>query len=590
MSTHVLPPAMFDQLAEGRAGMDGVLQAGQRSKRLLLLHELVTTARARVPGLFAEADGDTAVRLLTDAQRSARHRADEVLMQPHVGAWATHCLHDLLARGALTAVDLGHLGAVSAAAALRSGLAWEVSAHARNGSIMFPTFGLARAPIDDGWCRVRARRGSLGVEIAAGNGAHDVPFGPGPAATWTPLRRLRATSEALTFDVALDDLDPYRGDGDLPVSSRLDEGAVERWRQTADDGWSILVGAHRPVAEAIVTAVVSVVPLTSTPDAPDLSGTRFEALGAVALTEPRSPLDLALALNHELQHQKLSALLDLVQLIRLTTDELFYAPWRKDPRPLPGLLQGTYAWLGVAAFWETHLSQALASDARAAAEFELALARRQVRQGLDTLARSGRLTPAGRRFVGSMRCRLDDLDRTPVSTGAQALADLAYLDHAISWRLRNLHAAPDAVAFWVDAWLAGRPLRWADAPRPTVRDGEGTLPSDARLRLIRRRLTDPIGWQVESSTTNGRPADVALVAGETSCAAEAYRNLMVRDPSDLGSWAGLAVASKSKPTAASWALRRHPEIVAALHREIVARCGTAPEVEHLADWVGRGAR
>lgn len=30
----------------------------------------------------------------------------------------------------------------------------------------------------------------------------------------------------------------------------------------------------------------------------------------------------------------------------------YYAPWREDPRPISGLLQRTYAFLEVSAFWQ----------------------------------------------------------------------------------------------------------------------------------------------------------------------------------------------------------------------------------------------
>jgi HEXXH motif-containing protein len=45
---------------------------------------------------------------------------------------------------------------------------------------------------------------------------------------------------------------------------------------------------------------------------------------------------------HEVQHLKLAALLDIVTLTMPGEHDRYYAPWRDDPRPLSGLLQGTY--------------------------------------------------------------------------------------------------------------------------------------------------------------------------------------------------------------------------------------------------------
>jgi HEXXH motif-containing protein len=587
MTAHVVPPALFDDLARGRGSMSGVLHGGQRSKRLLLLHELITSARTRIPTALAEADGDVAGRLLTDVQRSARCAADEVLLQPHVGAWAARSLRELLVSGSLAATHLGHLGAITAAAALRAGVAGEVSVYAQDGGVVLPTYGRVRTPIRRGWCRLRTAGDGTGVALAAGDGTCTVRLGPAPTAAWTPFRRLEASAGGLAFDVVLDDLDPYRDCADLPVAGRLDDVTVERWHGVLNDGWALLVRDHRPLAEAVATAVVSLVPLERSPDAPGLSGTCFEAIGAVAMTEPRSAVNLALALSHEVQHTKLSALLDLVPLVRPRAGELFYAPWRKDPRPVAGLMQGTYAWLGLADFWHTRRRRT--GSRGGLTDFELALAVRQARQGADSLNESGRVTSAGRRFVDGMRRRLADIARTPVSVRARRLAELARLDHAVSWRLRNRHPAPDTVAAWASAWLASQACPWAAVSPRTVSDGGGPLPSDRRLELLRQRFTDPSGWRAEAEERGDHPGDVALAAGQRHQAVNSCRRRLDQDPDDLSAWTGLAVASAPDTTPASWALTTHPELMAALHREIRSRSGSAPDPERLADWVGRDA-
>ena len=50
---------------------------------------------------------------------------------------------------------------------------------------------------------------------------------------------------------------------------------------------------------------------------------------------------LAAALVHEVQHSKLNAVIDIVPLVRPGVGHRrYYAPWRDDPRPPAGLLQG----------------------------------------------------------------------------------------------------------------------------------------------------------------------------------------------------------------------------------------------------------
>jgi len=49
---------------------------------------------------------------------------------------------------------------------------------------------------------------------------------------------------------------------------------------------------------------------------------------------------------HESQHLKFAALLDGVDLTMPGDGQRCYAPWREDPRPVVGLLQSAYAFLG----------------------------------------------------------------------------------------------------------------------------------------------------------------------------------------------------------------------------------------------------
>ncbi|GAA3300168.1 hypothetical protein GCM10020295_40210 [Streptomyces cinereospinus] len=102
---------------------------------------------------------------------------------------------------------------------------------------------------------------------------------------------------------------------------------------------------------------------------------------------------------HEFQHIKLGALINLGPLTEPPPDpgppeELFYAPWRDDPRPLEGLLQGIYAFFGVARFWRAHRRTADAAYVPLA-HFEFALWRAQVWSVLTEAHGHRLLTPLG---------------------------------------------------------------------------------------------------------------------------------------------------------------------------------------------------
>jgi uncharacterized protein len=143
-------------------------------------------------------------------------------------------------------------------------------------------------------------------------------------------------------------------------------------------------------------------PLAAGPPGRDISASARHAFGAVAAALPDDPVTLALLLIHEFQHVKLGAVLDIYDLYDPADRRLFHAPWREDPRPLEGLLQGTYAHLAVTDFWRARREATAGAEAERAAE-RFAYWRDHTRDAIGTLANSGSLTPLGERFVGEMR-------------------------------------------------------------------------------------------------------------------------------------------------------------------------------------------
>ena len=83
-------------------------------------------------------------------------------------------------------------------------------------------------------------------------------------------------------------------------------------------------------------------------------------------------------------------MLDLSILYTPGGTEPHFAPWRVDPRPTSGLIQGVYAFLGIADSWH-RLRRSPALRDQATAEF--AENRTLVAAGLTTLEHSTELTP-----------------------------------------------------------------------------------------------------------------------------------------------------------------------------------------------------
>ncbi|MEU8796304.1 HEXXH motif domain-containing protein [Spirillospora sp. NPDC048819] len=315
----------------------------------------------------------------------------------------------------------GRLACVAAVAAHRVGSDRTITVPAEDGSVVLP--GLGRATLPD---RTTAKFGSGRVgHVTLRDGE------PG----WTPLRTLRARHAETSVGFVLEDGDPDRMPGAGTVAGRLDDLGVRHWQAVLSEAWEIMVPLHWTTAAEVSAAVTALTPLRATGTG-HVSGTPTHAFGNIGLSTPPGPYELAETLCHEVQHVKLSALLEIVPLTRRDDGTLHYAPWRPDPRPIAGLLQGTYAYLGVTGFWRRqreaeHGSQAL----RAHSEF--ARWREAAGQAARTLADSGRLTETGMAFVDEMARTLRAWQREYVPPVAHRSARANADEHRSSWRRRH---------------------------------------------------------------------------------------------------------------------------------------------------------
>ncbi|MFJ5707719.1 HEXXH motif domain-containing protein [Streptomyces sp. NPDC093105] len=574
---HLIPSADFDALAAGRGDPDTVrfLRTTEYSRRLLLLRALLDTA-ARTPGALGPLPSvDSAWAALTAAQERAPEEFRELLLHPQVGSWLGHGLrrlrHTAWGDGPLW-TDLGQVYALCAVAALRAGLPLSTTVPLRDGAVMFPGLGLAVLP-------GRPALGTAEVAVAAGRltvEPHREAVGPpaapeGDAPGWLTLRGLHARAAGRPVDCRLDDVDPYRDLGDPLPPARLAPEEVADWQDGFEGAFEVLEACDPEAAEALAVGLRSLTPVDPSPTGVVLSASSGDAFGGLLMSLPPDPVTFAVTLVHEFQHTKLGALLHLLTLERDDGEERHHAPWRDDPRPLGGLLQGAYAFLGITDFWSRHLHRAPAAE-RAPAEFEFALARRQTREAVGTLAADPALTAHGRRFVAGMRARLDAWETDGrVRPEVDAWAALAAADHRTEWRIRHLAPAPADVRALAESFLAAAPP--PELPPPALAPDLTTRWSHTRVRLIRHLLA--------ASPAAGPPApaaDHALLAGAPEAAA-AHARLLAEDPESPEAWTGLVLAVATASPSARGLLDR-PELLRPLHRELRA---TSPHT--LARWL-----
>jgi HEXXH motif-containing protein len=408
--THRLDSAMFEAICGGRGGPEAIraLCAAERSKAVLSVGAVVTLARRS--GHPHHALAQDAYNLLREIELSAPDAVSVVLDYPTVSAWALQTALALTI-GDVARAEPQRLATVAAAAAARAGVAARLRViPSGDGRVALPSLGVARLPGEPG--RVEFASGSAVSELVGTNvRVRLVEAGDG---AWSGVPILRVEHDGLAVSLSFDHLDTS--------SPAMSIATVSLWQERIAAGWRILVERHRHVADEFVEAITLLAPMPD-PAEGSVSATARHAFGAIAMSTPGDPRSVAVTLAHELQHSKLSAVMDLVPLVSAGTGGRYYTPWRSDPRPFPGVLQGVYAHLAIADFWRREMT-----DGMFAAQVEYARWRDAVASTATRLLDSDHLTDLGRRLVDGVLAEIG-VWHDEVTAPAQRHADSLAREH-----------------------------------------------------------------------------------------------------------------------------------------------------------------
>ena len=125
-----------------------------------------------------------------------------------------------------------------------------------------------------------------------------------------------------------------------------------------------------------------------------------EILGLVFLPGVLDPNDVAECLLHEAMHQKLFRVEEGAPLYKeeLGDTEIYYSPWRSDPRPLRMLVHGAFVFAGVSHFWKSlQLSACEDSEERENAGFHSYYRALQAQAAMRIVAKYPGRTHMGRK-------------------------------------------------------------------------------------------------------------------------------------------------------------------------------------------------
>jgi HEXXH motif-containing protein len=546
IATHSLSADAFMELADGAGDSVVVseLREAQLSKHLMLLHIAAEAADGAEPspGTAAFRAG---YRLLAEAQRADPGAVARLLGLPHIGSWAHDCLACL---DTGSSPDFGYLAAAAAAAAVPAGVRFEIDVPVRDGRVPLPGLGCLRIAEQGGWVRLSSDGELLRVgehaEVAC---AALVPDdGSGSAVRhWDGTPLVRAVADGQAWEVLLEVSDRHLDRYALPMMAGMTAAEITTWRRRIQAGWELLVRHHAWAAGPVAEGTTVIVPLESRSDLD--SATSPAAFGAIATSLPPSAVSMAETLVHEFQHIKLSGLMDMLPLIE-PGDEKGYAPWRDDPRPMGGILQGLYAFTGIVRFWDVqrHLETDADNVLRASVLYE------RWRLAIDSVAApmldNGSLAAVGVRFVTTLRERGQRGEAAPVSAEAAEIAREVSLDNWLTWQLR--HTAVDAagVAGLAAAYQRGEPFGRQILPVSWIEDDVRKVDSILRSRLLNMRFQQPKRFRQLPATElpDLGAADVLLFQGDANAAVAAYRAGLAAEP-DAAAWLGLALAIHRLP-------------------------------------------
>ncbi|MET8738300.1 aKG-HExxH-type peptide beta-hydroxylase [Streptomyces tendae] len=555
---YVLPDDVFDALAAGAGGRPAVLLLlrARRSRNLLLLRRALDGPCGRAV--------EPAADLLAGVERVDPEAARSVIDGPAFGTWAARTLGDCPThhRGGCAGRDLAALAVLAAVRAARPA---RVTVPVREGRLRLPGLGtvtgLGETP--EALVVVEAPAGAEGVpgtsagscrvRVLTAAGEHVLPRDPSrPGHGWQPVAVLDARHRGLTLRLPLETAAP-----ELPALETASAGPAA-WQDLLRQAWELLVDNHPRRAEELAAGLNGIVPLPA-PARGVASATSRHAFGTVLTSWPADPERLALTLLHEFQHSKLSALTDLVTLYEPGGRPRLYAPWRPDPRPPGGLLQGIYAHLGDLAFWQER-SGSRHGPAQADAAWRLAQTRAHVERGLTEAASHVRLTALGTRFLERLARTVRDGNSGGTGAGggsggerlARAVARVQAGDEAV-WRLRWAAADDAGTERLAALWRAGRPA--------------GPLPAED-VRAATGAVAGP-GPEFGRWAARQRGAERARPAREAADA-------VLAAPDRAQGWAELAAAAAEEDRPGADVLRTRTELVRDLCVRLTARQAAMP--------------
>lgn len=212
-----------------------------------------------------------------------------------------------------------------------------------------------------------------------------------------------------------------------------------KWLSTLEEAWYWIEECSTLLASEILMGIKSLVPVYSHAHDVHISETFRAIPGVVILSWMSNTSVIVEALVHEYHHHKLNALLNLDPIIAEGTfEEIYYSPWRNDPRPLDGILQGIYVFQAVLDFWDKFLQADIPVLQENRLKKRVYKLKKQLETALKTLKNNASFSSIGEALIESVEENINQIE-TEILVADQQLIDMQLKEHQQIWEEKNHH-------------------------------------------------------------------------------------------------------------------------------------------------------
>lgn len=233
-------------------------------------------------------------------------------------------------------------------------------------------------------------------------------------------------------------------DSDLRLGGRYDWNFEEltptstiKWLSTLEEAWFWIDSCSTLLASEIVMGVQSLVPVHSHAIDVHRSQTFREIPGLLVLSWMPDTSVIVEALVHEYHHHKLNALLNLDPIIVEGSPEaIYYSPWRDDPRPLSGILQGIYVFQAVLEYGHKILKIDIPLLQEKRLQQRVYAAKQQLLTALKVLKTNAEFSLIGQALIEAIEENIDRVE-PEISQTEKQLIDVRLKEHQQKWEAAN---------------------------------------------------------------------------------------------------------------------------------------------------------